>query len=51
MEMTLRLEGKARRRALSKARRLLQDAAVKPAATPAGDQPPASPGGEAPGYV
>jgi hypothetical protein len=55
MEMTLSLEGKARRRALSKARRLLQDAAVKPgavaAAPPAADPPPAPPAGEAPGYV
>ena len=44
MEMTLSLEGKPRRRALSKARRLLKDAAAKtgadnPASGPAGDAP------------
>ena len=44
MEMTLSLEGKPRRRALSKARRLLKDAAAKtgtdnPVGPPAADAP------------
>jgi len=51
MEMTLSLEGKARRRALAKARRLLQDAAVHPAADPAADPPAAPPAGGPVGYV
>ena len=47
MEMTLSLDEKARRRALSKTRRLLQDTATKtgnvPAANPAADPPGGSP--------
>ena len=41
-EMTLSLEGKARRRALLKARRLLQDAAAIPAVAPPAPAPPAA---------
>jgi hypothetical protein len=47
MEMTLNLDEKARRRALSKTRRLLQDAAVKPGAAP-GTVPAADPPGGSP---
>ena len=51
MEMTLSLEGKARRRALAKARRLLQHEAVNPAAPPPVAPPAPPPDDDTPGYV
>ena len=51
MEMTLSLEGKARRRALAKARRLLQHEAVNPAAPPPVAPPAPPPDADTPGYV